>query len=110
MIIIDDDAEDYAVHPAATSPPSEAPPPTQFEIPALTLDCATIRPGSVVELVDRSERDPAPNQSGDFLLVRAIIEDVETAEIKLRGYRLRRCTYCPGLFNSVFTKNPNLPC
>ncbi len=92
ITIEDDEDEDdvFALSPA--TPPRVSPPlPENFEIPGVTHSCGTIRAGDVVELIDHTEREPAALQSGDFLLVRAIIEDVATEEVKLRGYRLRRC-------------------
>lgn len=65
------------------------------------MDCGTIQPNDVVELIDDSGRQPATLQSGDFLLVRSIVETVQTEDVKLRGYRLRRCKYYQPMFESI---------
>jgi DNA (cytosine-5)-methyltransferase 1 len=68
-------------------------PPKEFELPNLTLDCGVVRPGHVVELKDHSGRNADHMISGDFLLVRSIVENMQDGEVVLRGYRMRRCTY-----------------
>ena len=74
-----------------------------FELPSLSLDFGVVRSGSVVELRDQSGRATSTLISGDFLLVRAIIESVETGEVVLRGYRMRRCSCLSPLFDSKFS-------
>lgn len=76
------------------------PPLKTFELPEVTLPCGTIRPGSVVELKDKSGRTSDRLTSGDFLLVQSIVEDVETEEVTIQGYRMRRVEYLQPLFNS----------
>ncbi|KAF9698369.1 hypothetical protein EKO04_003611 [Ascochyta lentis] len=71
-----------------------------FELPSLSLECGVIRPGSVLELQDRSGRENNEMISGDFLLVRTIVENAETEEVVLRGYRMRRCSYLQPLFDA----------
>ncbi|KAJ4347529.1 hypothetical protein N0V95_005360 [Ascochyta clinopodiicola] len=84
----DDDEADYAtvddddnLSAPTTAPRTHYPGLKDFELPSLSLDCGVIRPGSVVELQDRSGREPNAMRSGDFLLVRTIIESVETEEV-----------------------------
>ncbi|UPX15996.1 DNA (cytosine-5-)-methyltransferase [Ascochyta rabiei] len=94
-VLIDDDDDLSSPVPA---PMTHYPILKDFELPSLSLECGVIRPGSVVELQDRSGREANAMRSGDFLLVRAIIESVETEEVVIRGYRMRRCAYLWPLF------------
>jgi DNA (cytosine-5)-methyltransferase 1 len=64
--------------------------PTVIELPSLTLKCGVVRPRDTIEMEGTTERDSNSLISGDFLRIEKIIEDVETGEVKLRGYRLRR--------------------
>ncbi|KAF2872901.1 S-adenosyl-L-methionine-dependent methyltransferase [Massariosphaeria phaeospora] len=52
-----------------------------------------IKVGLTVELKDASERAPEKLHSGDFLRVKTIVQDKQTEEVKVRGYRLRRTKY-----------------
>ncbi|KAF2029073.1 S-adenosyl-L-methionine-dependent methyltransferase, partial [Setomelanomma holmii] len=76
------------------------------ELPEFILKCGSIRPGNIVELRDHSRRASNHPISGDFLLVRSIVENVKSEEVVLRGFRMRRCTYLRPLFdgklNDVF--------
>jgi DNA (cytosine-5)-methyltransferase 1 len=94
----DDVHEDFSF--TDYTPPAFVPLPKEFELPSLTLDCANIRPGDVVELVDNSGRDTDHLISGDFLLIRAIVESMKNGDVTLRGYRMRRCAYLQPLFDS----------
>lgn len=64
--------------------------PQVFELPSLALPCGIVKPGDTVELRDTTERVSNNLISGDFLRIEYIIEDVNTSEINLKGYRLRR--------------------
>lgn len=90
------DEEDWSF--ADYTPPAFVKPPKEFELPYTELKCGKIRPGDTVELADHSQRNPEHLISGDFLLVRSIIENVKTEEVKLRGYRMRRCAYLQPMF------------
>lgn len=73
-------------------------------LPKLPLDQWTsVQAGDVVELHPKDGFD-----HGDFLLIRDIIENVQTGEKKLRGLRLRRTKYVGGALdrklNEVFIK------
>jgi DNA (cytosine-5)-methyltransferase 1 len=74
-------------------------PPKEFEVPDLTLDCGEIRPGDLVELEDHTGRKADHMISGDFLLVRSIVENMQDGEVVLRGYRMRRCAYLQPTFD-----------
>ncbi|KAF1851662.1 S-adenosyl-L-methionine-dependent methyltransferase [Cucurbitaria berberidis CBS 394.84] len=90
----DDDLSFYE-----TAPPSSDPLPESFELPKLSLECGDIRPDSVVELKDHSGRTSKHLLSGDFFLVRSIVENVHTEEVVIRGYRMRRVEYLQPLFD-----------
>ncbi|KAH8730545.1 S-adenosyl-L-methionine-dependent methyltransferase [Phaeosphaeriaceae sp. PMI808] len=85
-----------------STPPAFVPPLQEFEIPDFLIEGAKIVPNSVVELKDHSGRSSDHRISGDFFLIRSIIENVETGEVVLRGYRMRRCTYLQPLFDGKF--------
>lgn len=53
-----------------------------------------------MELEDRSNRPPHVELRGDFLRVKSIIENLETNEVYLCGYRLRRTKYMSPMFDS----------
>ncbi|KAF2830238.1 S-adenosyl-L-methionine-dependent methyltransferase, partial [Ophiobolus disseminans] len=74
----------------------------EFELPKFELQGGDIFPGDVLELHDHTERNLGYLFSGDFLLVRSIVENVKTEEVILRGYRLRRCAYLQPLFDRRF--------
>ncbi|KAH7361202.1 S-adenosyl-L-methionine-dependent methyltransferase [Pyrenochaeta sp. MPI-SDFR-AT-0127] len=95
-----DDDDDIAI--VDSPPPIFAPSPKEFELPSLSHESGFIYPGSIVELHDHSERTSDHLLSGDFLLVRSIVEDVEAEEIVLRGFRMRRVEYLQPLFNRKF--------
>jgi DNA (cytosine-5)-methyltransferase 1 len=80
-------------------------PPTEFEVPSLTLDCGEIRPGHIVELEDHTDRKAGRMISGDFLLVRSIVENMQDGEVVLRGYRMRRCAYLQPTFEGTYKLN-----
>ena len=96
---IDNESDDDEISALDYAPPNFDPPPETFELPSLSLECGDIRPGHVVELEDHTERTSKHLISGDFLLVRSIIEDVYTEEVVIRGYRMRRVEYLPPLFD-----------
>jgi DNA (cytosine-5)-methyltransferase 1 len=91
-----DDDEDFSITEYA--PPAFVPPPAEFEIPDLALGCGLIKPGNIVELEDDSGRNVDHLISGDFLLVRSIIENMKDGQVVLRGYRMRRCAYLKPTF------------
>ncbi|KAI8934822.1 hypothetical protein NX059_008503 [Plenodomus lindquistii] len=77
--------------------------PATFEIPSISLDCGEVRVGTVLELKDRTDRKFRRLMSGDFVLVRKIIEDTETCEVTIKGHLLRRVQY----LQPLFTAKPN---
>lgn len=99
-ITYDDNNDDADVSILEYAPPIFAHAPKEFELPSLSFGHGFIYPGSVVELEDLSGRTSNHLLSGDFLLIRSIIEDVETENIVLRGFRMRRVEYLQPLFNS----------
>ncbi|KAI2484163.1 C-5 cytosine methyltransferase DmtA [Pyrenophora tritici-repentis] len=58
-----------------------------------------IKPGDTVELRDHTNQPADAMHSGDFLRVKAIIMNLETDQIRLRGHRLRRTKYLGQIFN-----------
>lgn len=83
--------------------PSEFTAPKTFEIPEHTLFSGMVRRNTVVELKDDSGRISKNLISGDFLLVRSVLEDLRSGKITLRGLRLRRCAYLQPTFDSEFS-------
>ncbi|KAF2258718.1 S-adenosyl-L-methionine-dependent methyltransferase [Lojkania enalia] len=59
----------------------------------------TIEVGDAVELRDSAVRSSDVLHSGDFLYVTAIWRNLETDEVKLRGYRMRRTKYHGQVFD-----------
>ncbi|KAF2798930.1 S-adenosyl-L-methionine-dependent methyltransferase [Melanomma pulvis-pyrius CBS 109.77] len=102
-IIITDDDTSRSRDPLPLNTPESVPDafPTKIELDLLRLECGNIAPGDTVELRDTSGRTTHSFLSGDFLRVKSIIENLETSEIFLRGFRLRRCQYLRNL-NEVF--------
>lgn len=84
MTIRDDEEE-----PTPSPPPDEFPVEIHLEV-LNHLECGVIRPRDTVELRSSGEN---PQHDGDFLRVVDIIELLETEEIKLRGFRMRRSKY-----------------
>ncbi|KAH7075952.1 S-adenosyl-L-methionine-dependent methyltransferase, partial [Paraphoma chrysanthemicola] len=74
----------------------------EIELPEVTLECGSIQPGAVVEMQDHSGRESKRPISGDFLLVRSIVEDLQTGDVVFRGYRMRRCAYLQPMFDGKF--------
>lgn len=98
----DDDDDDKCNQVSlARSPTQEVEFPEVVELPFHRLDCGSvIRPEDTVELMDRTGRvNKGYNLSGDFLKITAIVEDLKTHEVKLKGHRLRRCSYLRPLFD-----------
>ncbi|KAF1963027.1 S-adenosyl-L-methionine-dependent methyltransferase, partial [Byssothecium circinans] len=58
-----------------------------------------VKIGDVVELKDESEIGLRTRQYGDFFLVKTIVENVQSEDLNLRGFRLRRCTRLSPLFD-----------
>ncbi|EUC35618.1 hypothetical protein COCCADRAFT_3158 [Bipolaris zeicola 26-R-13] len=58
-----------------------------------------IRPEQTVELHDHLTYEVNIRHSGDFLRVKYIIMNLETDEVRLRGYRMRRVKYLGQLFD-----------
>ncbi|KAI4680034.1 uncharacterized protein J4E88_005925 [Alternaria novae-zelandiae] len=58
-----------------------------------------IKPGDTVELKDRSNQDEGAMHSGDFLRIKIIIMNMETDEVRLRGWRMRRTKYLGQIFD-----------
>lgn len=96
-ITIEDDDEDALF---ATPSRQFIPMPKEFELPSYSLPCGLIRPRTVVEMKDHTGRRSGNLLSGDFLLVKAVIENVDSEDVVLRGYRMRRCSYLQPLFDS----------
>lgn len=99
IYITDSDEEGDLIQSCRFHPPTEAAPKT-FEVPAYEIYNGVVRPGTVVELKDDSGRTSNSLLSGDFLLVRKIIETLEAEEVVLHGYRLRRVEYLVPIFDS----------
>ncbi|KAL6162354.1 hypothetical protein ACJQWK_11290 [Exserohilum turcicum] len=59
---------------------------------------AVIKPGDTVELHSPSQQRN-DMQSGDFLRVMHIIQNLATDDVRLRGHRMRRTKYFGGLFD-----------
>lgn len=62
----------------------------------------TIAVGDTVELQDTRNHEDDLNHSGDYLRVKHIIMNLQTDEVRLRGYRLRRTKYLQQLFECKF--------
>lgn len=84
------------------SSPAAEPFPNVVQLPSYRLDCgSTIHVGDTVELMDHTERVAHHPLSGDFLRINAINENLESHEISLTGYRMRRCSYLRPLFDGM---------
>jgi hypothetical protein len=79
--------------------------PETVELPSYRLKGGSIiRIGDTVELKDRTDRKETVHAlSGDFLKISSIVENLQTQEIKLNGYRLRRCSYLCPLFDGTWS-------
>jgi DNA (cytosine-5)-methyltransferase 1 len=100
---IDDHADNTDVEMLDYTPPAFVPPPIHFERAAVRLASGSIiAPGNTVELELEDEPTPIANrvQSGDFILVRSILETTEDGLITVRGYRMRRTRYLAPQFDS----------
>ena len=64
---------------------------------------SVITPGDTVELKDTSSHSADAMHSGDFLRIKHIIMNLETDEVRLRGYRLRRTKYLGQIFDCALT-------
>ncbi len=80
--------------------------PLPTSLPPSALD----RPGDVVELKDLCDRGSEHLPRGDFLLLACIKEDIETGEVFLEGYKLRRTTHIAPTFNSKLQRNLHDSC
>ncbi|KAI4933897.1 uncharacterized protein J4E92_003566 [Alternaria infectoria] len=58
-----------------------------------------IKPGDTVELKDHSNQDEGAMHSGDFLRIKNILMNLETDEVRLRGWRMRRTKYLGQIFD-----------
>ncbi|KAI4702103.1 hypothetical protein J4E81_002465 [Alternaria sp. BMP 2799] len=58
-----------------------------------------IKPGDTVELKDHSNQDEGAMHSGDFIRIKSIIMSMETDEVRLRGWRMRRTKYLGQIFD-----------
>ena len=67
-----------------------------------------IKRGDTVELQDKSDRDPNELHSGDFFRVKYVIQNIQTDEIRLRGFRLRRTKYHHQYFDCNFASSSHL--
>ena len=102
----DSEPEDIAHSPRAPSFSSErnsryaAIQPPEVFIDGYELRATVIKPGDTVELYDPM-REPflETMQSGDFLRIKHIIKNLETDEVRFRGYRMRRMKYLGPLFD-----------
>lgn len=101
VITIDDEEEEEDLSVSDSDPLPET-----VELPSIELHCGIIKPGDTIELKDHSGRSSDRLISGDFLRVKAIIEDLETKEITIRGERFRRIAYQRPLFDF---KSPSKP-
>ncbi|CBX93122.1 hypothetical protein LEMA_P040230.1 [Plenodomus lingam JN3] len=64
------------------------------EIPHARLSNGpVVRPGDTLELLDHSTHAPSSMHSGDFFMIRTIIQNLETDVIRFRGHRMRRTKY-----------------
>jgi hypothetical protein len=91
----------FRKHTSTTAP--------NIELRSFRLDASTkIKAGDTVELKDTLDRNSRGMHSGDFLRVLSVIQNPQTDEIRLRGYRLRRAKYhhqyfdCECFFTSSF--------
>ena len=101
IVISDDEDEDDGDE--IPTPPVDVPFPEVIELPRYQIKPGSvIRKGDTVELEDRTGRVADYALSGDFLRIHGIFENLETGEVNLRGYRLRRCSYLPTLFDSKY--------
>ena len=74
--------------------------PEVVELPSHRLETGgVLHQRDTVELIDRTERVANHTLSGDFLRITAIVEDLQSHEIYLKGYCLRRCSYLRPLFD-----------
>lgn len=64
-----------------------------------------IKPGDTVELKDRSNQDEGAMHSGDFLRIKTIIMNMETDEVRLRGWRMRRTKYLGQIFDCKYDRD-----
>jgi DNA (cytosine-5)-methyltransferase 1 len=67
-----------------------------------------IKRGDTVELRDKSDRDPTELHSGDFFRVKFVIQNMQTDELRLRGFRLRRTKYHHQYFDCNFVSSSHL--
>jgi DNA (cytosine-5)-methyltransferase 1 len=67
-----------------------------------------IKPGDTVELKDHSNQDEGAMHSGDFLRIKSIIMNMETDEVRLRGWRMRRTKYLGQIFDCEYDKKAGL--
>ncbi|KAI4712674.1 hypothetical protein J4E89_002942 [Alternaria sp. Ai002NY15] len=58
-----------------------------------------IKPGDTVELKDHSIQNEGAMHSGDFLRIKNILMNLETDEVRLRGWRMRRTKYLGQVFD-----------
>ncbi|RAR08341.1 S-adenosyl-L-methionine-dependent methyltransferase [Stemphylium lycopersici] len=58
-----------------------------------------IKPGITVELEDQSIQEVEAMHSGDFLRVKFIVMNLQTDEVRIRGYRMRRTKYLGQMFH-----------
>ncbi|KAF1834571.1 S-adenosyl-L-methionine-dependent methyltransferase [Decorospora gaudefroyi] len=97
----DNDSDEVDDDFAIVDPPPTLfePCPTEFELPSLSLVGKLVQRGTIVELEDRTGRTSGRLLSGDFLLVRKIVENTATEEVVLRGYLMRRVECIAPLFD-----------
>lgn len=99
-IVIDDDDDEDEDTADLPRPTIEEPFPLVIELPHHRIETGSmIRKGDTVELEDRTGRVAEHTLSGDFLRIVGIFEDLDTGEVSLKGYLLRRCTYSRPLFD-----------
>ncbi|KAF2689615.1 S-adenosyl-L-methionine-dependent methyltransferase [Lentithecium fluviatile CBS 122367] len=96
LITIEDDDEDAATMDRQTQRSTSH---LNIQFPETGEDTlslpggAKITTGTTLELKDRSRQKGDALHSGDFLRVQHIIRNLETDEVRLRGFRLRRTKY-----------------
>jgi DNA (cytosine-5)-methyltransferase 1 len=95
----------YVTPPKATANSGKAPSSDAIALPDVRIQRyklgtgTAIAPGDTVELKDHLTREPNAMHSGDFLRIKFIIKNLQTDEVRLRGYRMRRTKYFGQIFD-----------
>lgn len=99
MITIADNGDDTAEPAHVFSQQHVDISPPDVEEQKYTYGQLTVFAGSTVELKTHAGWPADQLHSGDFLRVRHIIHNLETDEVRLRGWQLRRTKYCRQMVN-----------